>query len=184
MLNHVVLSDPEHVDARALLADTLEQMGYQAESAPWRNFYLCGALELREGLPEGAAFTASEGIAQGMPVVHLFELMAVRLLPDQAATDVHINIDLTDEQPWQMSIEHSVLNAYPDRQHPSPDVTLRATALDFKRLMLGLADVQKLVADGGLVIEGDVAALATLPAKFAKFSRRFPIVTPRPAPGS
>ncbi len=184
VLNHVVLSNPEHVDARALLADTLEQMGYQAESAPWRNFYLCGALELREGLPEGAAFNASEGIAQGMPVAQLFELMAVRLLPEQADAPLHINIALTDEQPWQMSIEHAVLNAYPDRQHPSPHVTLRSSALDFKRLMLGLADAQQLLVDGALTIEGDAMVLAGLPAKFTTFSRRFPIVTPRPAPAA
>ena len=40
VLNHVVMADPEHIEGRALLADTLEQLGYQCESAPWRNFLL------------------------------------------------------------------------------------------------------------------------------------------------
>ena len=59
VLNHVVMDNPDQVEARALLADTLEQLGYQSESGPWRNFYLCGVLELREGLPTGANYAAS-----------------------------------------------------------------------------------------------------------------------------
>ncbi len=35
---------------RDLEADALEQLGYQAESGPWRNFYLTGAQELRNGV--------------------------------------------------------------------------------------------------------------------------------------
>ncbi|MDZ7686677.1 MAG: alkyl sulfatase dimerization domain-containing protein [Gammaproteobacteria bacterium] len=56
VVNHVVMADPEHAEARALLADTCEQLGYQSESGPWRNFFLSGALELRHGLPAGSAF--------------------------------------------------------------------------------------------------------------------------------
>ena len=61
VLNHVVMADPEHISARALLADTYEQLGYQSESAPWRNFYLCGTLELRSCLPESAAMPQVQG---------------------------------------------------------------------------------------------------------------------------
>ncbi|MBN1662709.1 MAG: MBL fold metallo-hydrolase, partial [Deltaproteobacteria bacterium] len=37
VMNHVVLAEPENIRARSLLADACEQLGYQAESAPWRN---------------------------------------------------------------------------------------------------------------------------------------------------
>ena len=67
VLNHVVMADPEHIEGRALLADTFEQLGYQSESAPWRNFYLCGALELRDGLPESKAFAASGALPPACP---------------------------------------------------------------------------------------------------------------------
>jgi alkyl sulfatase BDS1-like metallo-beta-lactamase superfamily hydrolase len=50
VVNHVVFADPNNKAAKELQADVLEQMGYQAESGPWRNFYLTGAKELREGL--------------------------------------------------------------------------------------------------------------------------------------
>lgn len=49
MVNHVVFANPDNAEARALQADALEQLGYQAESAPWRNAYLLGAQELRNG---------------------------------------------------------------------------------------------------------------------------------------
>jgi len=78
VLNHIVMADPNHIEGRALLADTLEQLGYQSESGPWRNFYLCGALEIREGLPKGAAFGATASMAASIPMKNLFDTMAVR----------------------------------------------------------------------------------------------------------
>lgn len=53
VVKHVVFADPNNKAARNLEADALEQLGYQAESGPWRNFYLTGAKELREGVTKG-----------------------------------------------------------------------------------------------------------------------------------
>ena len=50
VVNHVVFADPTTGGPRALQADALEQLGYQAESGPWRNFYLTAAQELRSGV--------------------------------------------------------------------------------------------------------------------------------------
>ena len=49
LVNKAVFANPNNAEARALQADALEQLGYQAESATWRNAYLMGALELRSG---------------------------------------------------------------------------------------------------------------------------------------
>lgn len=46
---NVVYTDPTHLQARYLTADAFEQLGYQAESSIWRNAYLMGAAELRNG---------------------------------------------------------------------------------------------------------------------------------------
>lgn len=181
VLNHVVMSDPEHIDARALLADTLEQLGYQSESGPWRNFYLCGALELRLGLPQGSQFNASEGIARGMPLENLFQLMAVRLDPAKAADQhLRLNIQLTDlEQNWLLTIQHSVLNAFVDKQDDAADATLTVSSLNFKRLMLGLANGAELVGSGELTVDGALDALVGLGENFSTFNRRYPLVTPK-----
>ena len=50
VVNHVVFADPDNQAARDLQADALEQLGYQSESGPWRNFYLTAAQELRHGV--------------------------------------------------------------------------------------------------------------------------------------
>ena len=175
------MSEPEHVEGRALLADTLEQLGYQSESGPWRNFYLCGALELREGLPlSSSAFAASEGMVRGIPLHNLFQTMAIRLNGEKAdGIALHINIEFTDSEATLLSIENSVLHAFTGRQHESPTATMKISEMDYKRLMMGITDAVQLMESGALEIDGDVNALAQLAGLFDQFERRFPIVTPR-----
>jgi alkyl sulfatase BDS1-like metallo-beta-lactamase superfamily hydrolase len=185
VLNHVVMSDPGHVEARALLADTLEQLGYQSESGPWRNFFLSGALELRHGLPRtGTAFAPSEGMARAMPLEHLFDTMAVRLNGPRAdGVDLAFNLDFTDiGRGYLLTIRHSVLHAFADRRSNTADATLRISALNFKRMMMGITPGADLMAQGDLTVDGDLTALAGLSGLFDTFERRFPIVTPRPEP--
>lgn len=183
VLNHVVMSDPEHIPARSMLADALEQLGYQSESAPWRNFYLCGALELRHGLPKGASFSATESMAKAMPLENLFQTLAVRLNSNKV-NDLTLNLNLafTDTEFTLLTIENSVLHAFPGKQHQNADATLAISSNDFKRLMLKLADPALLIETGALSIQGDLGALAHLAGLFDQFERRFPIVTPRPVP--
>ena len=143
VLNHVVMSEPEHVASRALLADTLEQLGYQSESAPWRNFYLCGALELREGLPEGSAFQASAGIAATIPLANLFQTLAVRLNADRVAgVTLDINLDFSDAPPTLLSIDNSVLHAFENQVAEDADATAQCDSGSFRFLMTGATTAQ------------------------------------------
>ena len=181
VLNHVVMADPEHIEGRALLADTFEQLGYQSESAPWRNFYLCGALELRNGLPESKPFAASGGIAAGMPIENFFQVLAVRLLPE-AALDLDLRIELvfTDlDSRYLLSVRHSVLNYFKDAKHLQPQVTLTISSLDFKNLLTGATDAAALLGNERLEIDGDASRLLSLRDLFDQFVRRYPLVTPR-----
>jgi len=185
LLNHVIMSEPDHEAARSLQADTLEQLGYQAESAPWRNFYLSGALELRHGLPEtSGAFNASEGMARGMPIDNLFQTMAVRLNgPKAEGVRLHLNLNFTDlQRVYLLAIDNCVLHAFVGKRSDTPDATLTTTALAFKRMIMGLTTAAELMGDGTLVVDGNLEALGTLGELFDRFERRFPIVTPRPAP--
>lgn len=180
VLNHVVMAEPNHIEGRALLADTLEQLGYQSESGPWRNFYLCGALELREGLPAGAKFGATASMAASIPMKNLFDTMAVRLNGLRAeGLKISLNLAFNDIDPWHLQIENSVLNSAPNRQVDNPDATLKCASIDYKRLMMGLSDGPTLLQEGKLQIEGDAGVLLQLGGLFDQFERRFPIVTPR-----
>jgi alkyl sulfatase BDS1-like metallo-beta-lactamase superfamily hydrolase len=185
VLNHVVMAEPDHQAGRALLACALEQLGYQAESAPWRNFFLSGAFELREGLSSsGSAFAASEGMARGMPLENLFQTMAVRLNgPRAEGLRLLINLTFDDvDRRFLLAIENAVLHAFEGRHSPAAHAGLTTSALQFKRLMMGLTTAQDLIGNGQLTVEGDLGALARLGDLFDRFERRFPIVTPREAP--
>ena len=182
VLNHVVVNDPAHARARELLADALEQLGYQAESAPWRNFFLSGTKELREGERKRSKFFASEAMASGIPLQNLFRTMAVRLNGPKAAVHcIQLAVNFLDsEVPWLVLVENGVLHAHPDKRVASPDASLTLTILNFKRLMLGLSDAASLLSSGDLIITGDAAVLVTFAGLFDQFDRGFPLVGGRP----
>ncbi len=184
VLNHVILSDPEHAAARALLADALEQLGYQAESAVWRNFYLCGALELRQPQESDSTYAPSPGMALGIPLPNIFRAMAVRLNGERASgVNLAINLTFTDlNERWLLSIENGVLHGFPNRSAEAPTATLTLSSIDFKALMVGITDGMTLINDGKLTVDGDATALLQLSALFDQFLRRYPIVTPRTMP--
>lgn len=181
VLNHVVMTDPEHLPARALQADALEQLGYQAESAPWRNFYLCGAKELREGLPVGSQYKASAGVAQGMPVANVLSFIAVRLLPEKVdGLQLAINFSLTDSnERWLLTINNSVLNGFQGQTDPSAQLSVEIDTAHFKLLLLGVRPAQELADEGLLTYQGEFKVLTDLPDYFGTFQRRFPMVTAR-----
>ncbi|MEN9806532.1 MAG: hypothetical protein RL756_1052 [Pseudomonadota bacterium] len=182
LLNHVVMAEPQHAAARALLADALEQLGYQAESASWRNFYLCGALELRCGMPESSVTRIPPETLDNMPLAEFCKALAVRLNADRASgLHLRINLAFGDLGGWLLEVKRSVLHVFPDRSADNARATLRITSRDFKHLFAGAVTAIELGGAGRLAIEGDASALAQLAGLFDRFERRFPIVTPRPA---
>ncbi|MEZ5550654.1 MAG: alkyl sulfatase dimerization domain-containing protein [Pseudomonadales bacterium] len=181
VLNHLVMSDPDNAPGRALLADALEQLGYQAESAVWRNFYLTGALELREPTTTSSRFSASEGMARGMPLDNLFQAMAVRLNgPRAEGLVMKLNLEFTDlDRPYLLTIENSVLHVTGDRRSDHADASLTCTSLNFKRLMLGVVEAPELLDKKDLEVSGSPEVLVKFTGLFDRFARRFPIMTPR-----
>ena len=69
---------------------------------------------------------------------------------------------------------------FEDRQSfKDASATLTITELNFKLLMAGQQDAASLIAEGDLIIEGDIGALAQLADLLDQFECRFPLVTPR-----
>jgi alkyl sulfatase BDS1-like metallo-beta-lactamase superfamily hydrolase len=181
VLNHVVMAYPENIQAKNLLADSLEQMGYQAESGPWRNFYLTGALELRQGTPPGSTARMQRGTLQGLPLENLFQALAVRLNgPKAEGRDLRLNLIFTDlGQGYLLIIKNSVLHAFQNKQDPEPTARMTLSSLDFKFLMGGLTTAAELIAAERLKPEGDLNGLLEFAALLDQFNPFFPIVTPR-----
>ena len=113
LVNHLVFAEPDNREARDLLADAYEQLGYQAESGPWRNFYLTGAQELRQGVQRlPAPNTASPDTVRAMPMDLLLDFLGVRLNPEKAAgKTLSINLELSDpSQKFLLGVENSSLH--------------------------------------------------------------------------
>jgi alkyl sulfatase BDS1-like metallo-beta-lactamase superfamily hydrolase len=98
VVNHVVFADPSNQRARALQADTLEQMGYQAEAGTWRGLYLTAAKELRDGVASlPVAGSASPDSIKAMSLALLFNVLGVRLNgPNAAGRSLTLNLVFTD----------------------------------------------------------------------------------------
>jgi alkyl sulfatase BDS1-like metallo-beta-lactamase superfamily hydrolase len=164
VVNKVVFADPSNQEARALQAAALTQLGYQAESGPWRNFYLTGAHELRQGAPElqGVGGGQGAGFLAAMTVEMVFDLLGVRIDGPRAdGVELALGWRFPDlDQEWTLRLEHGAVSAWPEL---ADDVTVTLT-MDrpvLTRMLLDRASIAASVEEGALVIDGDPATLAS-----------------------
>jgi alkyl sulfatase BDS1-like metallo-beta-lactamase superfamily hydrolase len=183
VVKHVVFADPDNAAARALLADALTQLGYRAESGPWRNFYLTGAKELRDGvvvLPTPS--TASPDVIAAMPTGLILDYIAVRLRhPDAAELSGTTLLQLTDTaERHLLELSNGVLHNRPvgGGEEVVADATLTTTRA-WLDLLLAADDPAAALTDGeGIDISGDPAALLAVFGLLDDFPFWFDIVTP------
>ena len=181
VVNHLVFAEPENEAARALQADALEQLGYQAESGPWRNFYLSAAQELRDGVVDlGAPKTSSPDVIHATPLEMFFDLLAVRLNGPRAAGKViTLNARFTDiGEEYLLTVENGVLHYAKGKQAEHADATLTMTRAALDAVVLGEATLQETMAAGGATIDGNPARLAEFLSLMDAFEFWFNIVTP------
>ena len=180
VVNHIVFADPDNKAARELQANALEQLGYQAESGPWRNFYLSGAKELRDGvmvMPVTA--TAPPDVIRATPAEMFFDLLGIRMNgPKAEGKHIAININFTDtEELFLLVVENSVLNYSAGKQSDSADTTLTMTRAALNDIFLGATFADKL-ATGEAQLDGNQEKLAELLSLMDDFEFWFNIVTP------
>lgn len=180
VVNHVVFAEPDNAAARELQADALEQLGYGAENAVWRNFFLMGAQELREGNAGTPVSTAAPDILAQLTVDQILDAMAIRLDgPRAAEMRLTINWVVTDpDESHLIEVENGVLNHRPDRSHPEADATLTIERRALDELLLKAAEPPALIEAGRLRVEGDAMALGTLLGLLDNPDPGFAIVTP------
>ncbi|MDH4612456.1 alkyl sulfatase dimerization domain-containing protein [Pseudomonas sp. BN102] len=176
----VVFAEPDNVDAKNLLADSFEQMGYQAESGPWRSVYLQGAYELRNGVPSaGGSVTASPDVIRAMTPEMLFDYLAVRLNGERAAgKKLVLNYHFTDlDKRYALTVENGVLT-YVDKADAKADVDLTMSKATLEDIQLGKATLEQKVASGELKFDGHPQAFAEFMGLLDKFDFWFNIATP------
>lgn len=181
--NHLVFADPANAEARNLAADALEQLGYQAEPAPWRNFYLTGAQELRawvprESLPSRSAPASS--IVRSMSLERLFDYLAVRLNgPDAEGKRIAIDLELTDTgERAGVLVENCVLNASSATLGGTADAALALTRPVLNEIVLGRTSLSERIEEGQAAVNGDAGKIEDFLSLLDRFDRHFAIVTP------
>lgn len=180
VLKHLVFANPNNQEGKLLLADALEQLGYQAESGPWRSVYLQGAYELRNGVPTaGATVTASPDTIRAMSPSMLFDYLAVRINPEKAAgKKMVINMDFTDiGEQHTLSLENAVLN-HTTHYAAKPDVTLTLSKQTLDDIQLGQGTLEQKIASGEIKVQGNQQTFSDFVGLLDKFNFWFNIVTP------
>lgn len=181
LLEHAVHAEPDHAAAKELLARTFEQLGWAAESAIWRNFYLTGALELRDGPPpNGRSLESVQDMVRHAPVERFLERMAAAIDSEAAAgSALKINFVFSDlGESYVLWIENAVLHFRKSAPDPAAAATLTLTKPLFVRLMTGQAGVRDLVFSGDASITGSRIDLGRFLLLIEKAPGKFPIVTP------
>jgi len=176
--NALVFDDPANEQARYLCADALEQLGYQAESGAWRNAYLVGAFELRNGTslyPEGVT-TGVGSTAQNMDAETMLDYMGIMMDSDQLADrSFTVNLQLTDDENYLLKIHHGVLLYYPGEQDDKADLTIQTRKLGILAIAARSEDnIGKLVTS----VEGDQELYKALCDSMASLKLYFNIAEP------
>src|SRR5262249_47792059 len=175
-VSHLVFAEPDNQAARALLADTFEQLGYAAESSTWRNAYLFGAQELRQGIPQVPSRTPMprETLAALGPG-RLWDVLGVRINgPKAEGKRIVLNWNFTDTgETFILNLENCALTYAAGAQASDADAsfTLARAALD--EVIAKLTTFPEAVAAGKIKVEGDPARLGELMTLIVEFPRTF-----------
>jgi alkyl sulfatase BDS1-like metallo-beta-lactamase superfamily hydrolase len=174
LLDHAIFTDPSSTAVSALYADTLEQLGYGAENGTWRNFFLSGATELREGNFGTPAVTAAPSIVAQLTPEQLFDSIAISVDGPRAwDLDLAFDVTFTDlGTNYAVTLRNGVLIAIRKPADPAAPMTLTLT----KQRMIGVLGGD--TASPGFEIGGDAGVLQQLLGVLVSGDPAFDIVTP------
>jgi alkyl sulfatase BDS1-like metallo-beta-lactamase superfamily hydrolase len=184
VFNHLVFADPADEAAKKWLASTYEQLGFQAEAGTWRNIYLVGAKELREGNNvKSSISTANAKVLSGIPAVDLFDAMATRFNPLKMQGDGGIirfwfpdrkeavRIDLGKSVMFPRKEDYAVIADGSDTQ-----ITISREL--FTKLLMREVKAPELIEKKDMIISGDMALMAAMFGALDEVNPQFDIVTP------
>jgi alkyl sulfatase BDS1-like metallo-beta-lactamase superfamily hydrolase len=174
LLDHAQFADPGNAASTALYADTLEQLGYGAESGPWRNFFLSGATELRDGNFGTPSVTNPVQILAQLTPEQMFDAVAITVDGPKAwELDLTIDLTLSDlDRSFRLTLRNGVL-VHVERE-PDGSAALHLTLTKPRLLALVAGDLDS----EGLGFEGDLGVLQQLLGVLSPGDPSFEIVRP------
>ncbi len=180
LVNHLIFADPDNRDARELQARALEQLAFGSENGTWRNFFLTGALELREGVRGTATSTTPADVIRNLTSDQLFDIFAIRIDGPRAG-DRRIRVgwlftDTGDE--YELTLEHGVLTHRRRAVSETADATVSIERTALNEVLGKGARIEELATSGRISIEGDGVKLGELLELLDSSDPTFSIVTP------
>ncbi len=184
VLRHAVFADPGHTEARALQADAFEQLAYQCEAGPWRDVYLTGAMELRQGtLQIDHYIRPRDETASGMSLLHIFDYLSIRLRGAEAAAlgNLAMRWETTDtgESAWVELSNGTLHSRLGSTAVAGPaDVTVRCERSVLNTLLATDGDLGAEIEAGAVQVDGDAGLVTAWWKLLDVFPMFFAIIEP------
>ena len=179
ILNKLIYAQPENKQAKALLADVYEQIGYQQESNSVRNSFLAAALELREGIPQGdIPDTGSPDMVRAMTTEMFLDFIGVRVNSQKAEGMAFvINLIHPDvDESYVLEMSNATLTNIKGQKALSPDLTVTVDRADLNTVMMGVATFDDLIKSGQAKLVGDARVFDQLRSVLGQFTPNFEMV--------
>lgn len=179
ILNKLVYAEPENQEAKDLLADNFEQIGYQKESPSVRNSFLGAAYELRHGMPDGASPKASgPDMIRGMSTGLWLDFLGVRL--DVAkAEGKHFIINLVtpdNGEKYLVELSNSALTNIKGITSDKADLTVTLNRSDLNDVMMGTVSMDEQIKTGKAKLKGDRRSMDELKSMLSTFNMRYELL--------
>lgn len=172
----VIYANPNNRDAKLLCADALEQLGYIAESGPWRNAYLMGAQELRYGVIPISGSFISDDVLNNLPLGDVIYLLSIKIDGLKAGDlDYKINFVIPDrEEVASTEVKRGIFRYLNDELDEDAAVTVTMP----KNILYDLATTNKKPDSSNIIIKGDINKWNVFLSLQDTINQRFNIVTP------
>jgi len=181
LLNHLVFAEPDNDEAKALLARTYDQLGYQAESGVWRDVYLTAAYELRHGKPKtGLVASGAWDMLKQIPISRFLDAMAASLNgPKADGKELIINVVFTDiHESYVLNLENAVLHHRKSKPDPAANATVKLTHDLYLGMAIGKVGIKDLLLSDDIEFQGSKLDLIRFFSLMEIPKGAFNIVTP------
>jgi alkyl sulfatase BDS1-like metallo-beta-lactamase superfamily hydrolase len=179
IVNKLVQAQPQNQDAKDLLADIFEQIGYQQENPGLRNSFLAAAYELRTGIPQGqTANSSSPDVVRAMSTELFLNFLGVRM-DSRKAEGMRFTINLItpdNGEKFIVELDNATLTSIKGFVAAKPDLTLTINRADLELTMMGAKTLEAQIADGTAKVVGDIGILQRLASTMVDFDPRFEIM--------
>jgi len=179
ILNKLVYAEPQNQEAKDLLADVWEQLGYQAEGAGLRYIYLVGAKELRDGIvPVAAAKGGTADFVRGTTTELFLDYLGI-LVDSRKAAGLQFKINLAtpdNGEKFVIEMSNSTLTTLAGYSAPDADLNITIDRSELEDVMIGAAKLVDKVKAGKAKLDGNTQVLEQLKATLGAFDPFFEVL--------